>query len=155
MIETTGLADPAPVLLSLMTSDLVIDRYALNGVVTVVDATAGEATLDRYAEARAQAAVADLLLVSKTDLAEPDAAARLARPACGAGAERPGARVRRGHRGGRLRPRRPRSGAEAAGGGRLARFEAGGHGHAQGIITTTRTATARTSPRTASRAASR
>jgi G3E family GTPase len=71
VIETTGLADPAPVLHALMTSDLVIDRYALNGVVTVVDALAGDATLDRFREARAQAAVADLLLVSKTDLA-PD-----------------------------------------------------------------------------------
>jgi G3E family GTPase len=99
VIETTGLADPAPVLQSLMTSDLVIDRYALNGVVTVVDATSGEATLDRFAEARAQAAVADLLLVSKTDLAEPSATARLrerlarlapnapVRDAAGAGAE--------------------------------------------------------------------
>ncbi|MFO1106573.1 MAG: GTP-binding protein [Amaricoccus sp.] len=78
VIETTGLADPAPVLHALMTSDLVIDRYALNGVVTVVDAVAGAATLDRFAEARAQAAVADLLLISKTDLA-PDSAALEAR----------------------------------------------------------------------------
>jgi G3E family GTPase len=76
-IETTGLADPAPVLQSLMTSELVIDRYALNGVVTVIDATAGDATLDRFPEARAQAAVADLLLMSKTDLAAPSATARL------------------------------------------------------------------------------
>jgi G3E family GTPase len=76
-IETTGLADPAPVLHALMTNELVIDRYALNGVVTVVDATAGDATLDRFAEARAQAAVADLLLVSKTDLVEPALAERL------------------------------------------------------------------------------
>ena len=77
MVETTGLADPAPVLHALMTSDLVLDRYALNGVVTVVDATAGEATLDRFPEARAQAGVADLLLVSKTDLADAGTADRL------------------------------------------------------------------------------
>ncbi len=69
VVETTGLADPAPVLNTLMSTDLVIERYALNGVVTVVDATNGAATLDRFAEARAQAGVADLLLLSKTDLA--------------------------------------------------------------------------------------
>jgi G3E family GTPase len=77
VIETTGLADPAPVLQALMTSDLVIDRYALNGVVTVVDAVAGETTLERFAEARRQAAVADLLVLSKTDLAAPDVTAAL------------------------------------------------------------------------------
>ena len=71
VVETTGLADPAPVLHALMTSDEVIDVYALNGVVTVVDAVNGAATLDRFAEARAQAGVADLLLVSKADLADP------------------------------------------------------------------------------------
>lgn len=82
VIETTGLADPAPVLQSLMTSDLVIDRYALNGVVAVVDAATGETTLDRFDEARRQAAVADLILISKGDIAGPEAAAlarRLAR----------------------------------------------------------------------------
>ena len=41
VIETTGLADPAPVLHALMTSDLILERYALNGVVTVVDAPTG------------------------------------------------------------------------------------------------------------------
>lgn len=70
VVETTGLADPAPVLHTLMTDDLVIDRYALNGVVTVIDATSGATTLDGFLEARAQAAVADLLLLSKTDLAD-------------------------------------------------------------------------------------
>lgn len=71
VVETTGLADPAPVLHALMTSDEVIDRYVLNGVVTVVDAAAGAATLDRFPEARAQAGVADLILLTKTDLAAP------------------------------------------------------------------------------------
>lgn len=69
VIETTGLADPAPVLHALMTSDLVIDRYALNGVVTVVDAVAGAETLARFAEARRQVAVADCVVLSKIDLA--------------------------------------------------------------------------------------
>lgn len=77
VVETTGLADPAPVLRSLMTSDEVIDLYALNGVVTVVDATSGESTLDRFAEARAQVGVADLVLLSKTDIAAPEAAKAL------------------------------------------------------------------------------
>ncbi len=76
VIETTGLADPGPVLNALMTSDLVIARYALNGVVTVVDAATGAATLDRFAEARAQVGVADLLLLSKTDLSPEDAGLR-------------------------------------------------------------------------------
>jgi len=77
VIETTGLADPAPVLQALMTSDLVIDRYALNGVVTLVDAVAGADTLDRFAEARRQAGVADLIVLSKTDLATGEATASL------------------------------------------------------------------------------
>lgn len=69
VIETTGLADPAPVLHALMTSDLVLERFALNGVVTVVDAASGGATLDRFEEARRQAATADLIAISKADLA--------------------------------------------------------------------------------------
>ncbi|TPE53907.1 CobW family GTP-binding protein [Amaricoccus solimangrovi] len=77
VVETTGLADPAPVLRALMTSDEVIDLYVLNGVVAVVDATTGAATLDRFAEARAQAGVADLILISKTDLADPAETAAL------------------------------------------------------------------------------
>lgn len=77
VIETTGLADPAPVLHALMTSDLISAHYALNGVVTVVDAATGATTLDRFDEARRQAAVADLIAVSKTDLAAPEAARAL------------------------------------------------------------------------------
>jgi G3E family GTPase len=77
VIETTGLADPAPVLQALMSTDLVLERYALNGVVTVMDAATGAASLDRFEEARRQAAVADLILISKTDLAAHDAAAAL------------------------------------------------------------------------------
>lgn len=77
VIETTGLADPAPVLNSLMTSDLILERYALNGIVTVMDAATGASSLDRFEEARRQAAVADLILISKTDLAAPDGVAAL------------------------------------------------------------------------------
>src|SRR5712691_3791182 len=70
-IETTGLADPAPVLHTLMTDPVVAARYMLDGVVTTVDAVNGAATLDRQPEAIKQAAVADRLLLTKTDLAAP------------------------------------------------------------------------------------
>src|SRR5215831_16292198 len=69
-IETTGLADPAPILHTLMTDPIVAARYMLDGVVTTVDAVNGSATLDRQPEAVKQAAVADRLLLTKTDLAD-------------------------------------------------------------------------------------
>src|SRR6201988_614169 len=70
-IETTGLADPAPILHTLMTDPIVAARYMLDGVVTTVDAVNGAGSLDRQPEAVKQAAVADRLLLTKTDLAEP------------------------------------------------------------------------------------
>jgi G3E family GTPase len=73
VIETTGLADPAPILHTLMSDPLVAARYALDGVVTTVDAANGDGTLDRQPEAVKQAAVADRLLLTKTDLAAPEA----------------------------------------------------------------------------------
>ena len=72
-IETTGLADPAPILHTLMTDPIVAARYVLDGVVTTVDAVNGAGSLDRQPEAVKQAAVADRLLLTKTDIAEPDA----------------------------------------------------------------------------------
>jgi G3E family GTPase len=77
VIETTGLADPAPVLHALISDPIVAERYMIDGVVTTVDAVNGEATLDRQIEAVKQAAVADRLIVTKADLADPDALARL------------------------------------------------------------------------------
>src|SRR5215472_10219773 len=65
-IETTGLADPAPILHTLMTDPIVAARYMLDGVVTTVDAVNEAATLDRQPEAVKQAAVADRLLLTKT-----------------------------------------------------------------------------------------
>ena len=59
LLETTGLADPAPVLHTAMAHPYLLLRYRLDGVVTVVDAVNGEATLDAHAEAVKQAAVAD------------------------------------------------------------------------------------------------
>ena len=68
IIETTGLADPAPVLHVLMTHPYLVMRYRLDGIVTVVDAVNGAATLDAHAEAVKQVAVADRLVLTKTDL---------------------------------------------------------------------------------------
>jgi G3E family GTPase len=73
VIETTGLADPAPVLQALMTDAALADRLALAGVVTTVDAVTGAATLDRQPEAVKQAAVADRIVLTKTDLHTDDA----------------------------------------------------------------------------------
>jgi G3E family GTPase len=71
LIETSGLADPAPILHALMTDRDIAQHHAIDGVVTVVDTLHGEATLDRHPEARRQVALADTLLLSKTDLAAP------------------------------------------------------------------------------------
>lgn len=79
VIETTGLADPAPVLQSVLGHPYLSLRYRLQGVMTLVDAVNGMSTLDQHSEAVKQAAIADVLVVTKTDLlaAEPDAVARL------------------------------------------------------------------------------
>ncbi len=71
VIETTGLADPAPVMQTFMTNDIMLSNFTLNGVVTVVDAANAAQTLDRFPEAQRQVAVADLLVISKSDLADP------------------------------------------------------------------------------------
>jgi len=88
VIETSGLADPAPILFTLGADAMLDQRLRLGRVVTVIDAVTGAATLDRFAEAARQAAVADALVISKTDLAplSEALAARLA--ALNPGAER-------------------------------------------------------------------
>jgi G3E family GTPase len=68
IIETTGLADPAPVLHTAMVHPYLVMRFRLAGVVTVVDAVNGNATLDAHAEAVKQAAMADRLVLAKSDL---------------------------------------------------------------------------------------
>lgn len=71
IIETTGLADPAPILQTILQLD---GPYGLDGVVTLVDAVNGAGTLDAHREARRQLAVADRIVLSKTDLvADPQA----------------------------------------------------------------------------------
>ena len=72
VIETTGLADPAPILHTLMTEPAVAQCYRLDGVIATVDAVNGDDTLDRQIEAVKQAAVADRLLITKSDLASKD-----------------------------------------------------------------------------------
>ena len=68
-VETTGLADPVPVLHSFQSDGLLGAQYRLDGVVTVVDAVNGMGQLDTMPEAVKQAAVADRIVLSKTDLA--------------------------------------------------------------------------------------
>src|SRR5712664_1355845 len=68
IIETTGLADPAPVLHTTMVHPYLVMRYRLDGVIAVVDAVNGAATLEAHPEAVKQAAVADRIVLTKTDL---------------------------------------------------------------------------------------
>jgi G3E family GTPase len=68
VIETTGLADPAPVLQTAMAHPYLVLRFRLDGVITVVDAVNGFSTLDEHLEAVKQAAVADRIVLTKTDL---------------------------------------------------------------------------------------
>ena len=77
VIETTGLADPAPVMQSVLGNPVLAQDFVLDGVITVVDAVNGLATLDNHVEARKQAAVADRLVLSKMTLATPEAIAAL------------------------------------------------------------------------------
>jgi G3E family GTPase len=70
VIETTGLADPSPVMQAIMGNPVIATNFELDGVVTVVDAVNGQQTLDNHEEARKQAAVADRLIVSKRAMAE-------------------------------------------------------------------------------------
>jgi len=68
LIETSGLADPAPILRTLMGEPAIKDRFALAGVCCTVDAVLASGTLDRHPEAVKQIAMADHLFVTKTDL---------------------------------------------------------------------------------------
>jgi G3E family GTPase len=68
VLETTGLADPVPVLQTTMAHPYLVMRYRLDGVIAVVDAMSGAATLDAHMEAVKQVAVADRIVLTKTDL---------------------------------------------------------------------------------------
>ena len=70
IVETTGLADPAPVLHTVMAHPYLTLRFRLDGVITVVDAVNGLATLHAHDESVKQAAVADRIVLTKTDLTD-------------------------------------------------------------------------------------
>lgn len=70
VIETTGLADPAPIIYTLMQDFFIADRFRIDGVITVVDATHAAGQLAQHPEAVKQVAMADRLLLSKCDLVE-------------------------------------------------------------------------------------
>ncbi|MBV1798859.1 GTP-binding protein [Siccirubricoccus sp. G192] len=74
LVETSGLADPAPILHALMTDAAVAATHRLHAVVTLVDALHGGAALDRHPEAARQAMLADRILLTKPDLASDHAA---------------------------------------------------------------------------------
>ena len=77
IIETTGLADPAPVLFTLRQDNFIAERYRFDGIVTLVDAVHIEGQLARQYEAVKQIALADLLVISKSDLVSAEALSAL------------------------------------------------------------------------------
>ncbi|MBI3453050.1 MAG: GTP-binding protein [Rhodospirillales bacterium] len=79
VIETTGLADPAPILHTLIADPVLQAYYRLDGVIATVDAVHGDRQLDTHAESVKQAAVADRLVLTKTDLADTATVAALSR----------------------------------------------------------------------------
>ena len=134
ILETTGLADPAPVLQTAMAHPYLLLRYRLDGVITVVDAVNGGATLDAHMESIKQVAVADRIVLAKTDLLAGASAGKgraSGAPACAQSSRGdPRCRRERSHRrtAPRLRPVRSRTknpGREALACGRgLCRFRA-------------------------------
>lgn len=71
LIETSGLADPAPILFTLVTDPVLRHHFFVDGVVATVDAANGERQLDLHEESRKQATVADQLILTKVDMAMP------------------------------------------------------------------------------------
>jgi G3E family GTPase len=72
VIETSGLADPVPIAYTLLREPVIRHHYRLSTILTTVDALNGMAQLETFAEASKQAAVADRLILTKTDLADAD-----------------------------------------------------------------------------------
>ena len=72
LIETTGLANPVPIIHTLMSSIELIRIYSLDGVITVVDSVNGEKTLDLHEESLKQLALAEKIILSKTDIVDKD-----------------------------------------------------------------------------------
>ena len=70
VIETTGLADPAPIVHTLMSDPIIAGQFRLDGLVSTVDGVLGFATLDNHNEAVKQAAIADRIIITKCDIAD-------------------------------------------------------------------------------------
>lgn len=79
VIESTGLADPFPVLSTIKADPVLRHHFKPGNVITTVDAVNGAAQLDTYVESNRQAAIADRLVITKTDLAAPEATSDLKR----------------------------------------------------------------------------
>jgi len=77
VIETTGLADPAPILHTMMSDGFLVTRFTLDGVITLVDAVNAMTQFDKQFESVKQAAVADRIVLTKTDLVDEGAVAAL------------------------------------------------------------------------------
>jgi G3E family GTPase len=77
IIETTGLADPAPVAQTFFVDDEISRHYLLDAIVTMVDAKHAPAQLDEHHEAQEQVGFADRILITKTDVVQPDEVAQL------------------------------------------------------------------------------
>ncbi|SEB01489.1 CobW family GTP-binding protein [Rubrimonas cliftonensis] len=76
VIETTGIADPGPILHTLVVDEFVASSFRVDGVVTLADAATGRRTLEKQAEAVQQIAMADLIVVTKSDLVTTEERAR-------------------------------------------------------------------------------
>ncbi|MEM7506735.1 MAG: GTP-binding protein [Pseudomonadota bacterium] len=76
VIETTGIADPLPLIQTFMTNHYMLSKFTLNGLVTLVDTVNGADAIARFPEAQRQVSVADLILVTKGDLARDPASQR-------------------------------------------------------------------------------
>jgi G3E family GTPase len=79
VIETSGLADPAPIAYTLLSEAVLRHHFRLSGIVTTVDAVNGASQLDRFGESVKQVSMADRLVVTKTDLSDEPALAALRR----------------------------------------------------------------------------
>ena len=77
IIETTGMADPAPVAQTFFIDDKIAEYYLLDAVITVVDAKHAQTQLDEHTEAQEQVGFADRILLSKTDLISEEEQTRL------------------------------------------------------------------------------
>ncbi len=96
IIETTGLADPSPVIFTLMEDFFIAERFRIDGVITAVDATHGAGQIGAHAEALKQVAMADRLLVTKCDLATPEQVSRLSKQLTGINPSAPQIFIRSG-----------------------------------------------------------